>query len=75
MLARKLVNSPESSFELSGDRETSTIRSATASISFEPRSPRSCTTILNPPAVPRPSTGGASKTLTRPSLISSCSLL
>ena len=28
--------------------------------------------ILKPPAVPRPSTGGAPKTLTRPSRISSC---
>ena len=39
-----------------------------------PVSPRSSITILKPPAVPRPSTGGASKTLTSPSLISSWSV-
>ena len=33
-------------------------------------SPRSSTTSLKPPAVPRPSTGGAPKTLTTPSMIS-----
>ena len=36
-----------------------------------PLSPRSSMMILKPPAVPRPSTGGAPKTFTRPSLISS----
>ncbi len=48
-------------------RPASTTSSAVSCRASRPVSPRSSTTILKPPAVPRPSTGGALKTLTTPS--------
>ena len=73
VLARKLVNKP-----CRPRRVVAGVDDAVRPPSAAPRrpmSPRSSTTILKPPAVPRPSTGGAPKTLTRPSLISSCSVV
>ena len=70
VLARKLVNRP---CEARRRRlPSATTLSATSCSASRPVSPRSSIMILKPPAVPRPSTGGAPKTLTRPSVTSSC---
>ena len=64
VLARKLVNSPVSP----GISLPAWITSCTTvSRVPKPRSARSSITILKPPAVPKPSTGGAPRMLTSPS--------
>ena len=68
VLARKLVNrscSPGVVGRLGHDLSADVLQARPG-----PMSPRSSITILKPPAVPRPSSGGAPKTLIGPSVIS-----